>query len=279
MWQKCQLLVSRTLSISPIAPRHAASRHAGRHARCAALRMGPSIKYVTLFDDFWPPPSPVTNCHKSWTPPLKVCHTSEQKVNKQISAKWRLLLNNYNHCYIASSVHMALVHHRFMMLPDLRLLLNSQLRISCMGTYWAGFTNCEDNARLQSVLNEVQQAGFFPPNFQKFKQIVDAADVQLFRSIISNEDHILHQLLPAVKINSHNLRKRAHNFEIPRCEDSLMRKNFIIRSLLANSYWIVTIQYNCIVTIQYNYNIDSVTNINSFIFINIFLWLFSKWLL
>ena len=61
---------------------------------------------------------------------------------------------------------------------------------------WAGFTNCEDNARLQSVLNKVQRAGFLPPNFQKFKQIVDAADVQLFRSIISNEDHILHQLLP-----------------------------------------------------------------------------------
>ena len=101
---------------------------------------------------------------------------------------------------------------------------------------WAGFTNCEDNARLQSVLNKVQRAGFLPPNFQKFKQIVDAADVQLFRSIISNEDHILHQLLPAVKTNSHNLRKRAHNFEIPRFEDSLMRKNFIIRSLLANSY-------------------------------------------
>ena len=86
------------------------------------------------------------------------------------------------------------------------------------------------------MLNRVQRAGFLPPNFQKFKQIVDAADVQLFRSIISNEDHILHQLLPAVKANSHNLRKRAHNFEILRCEDSLMRKNFIIRSLLLNSY-------------------------------------------
>ena len=66
---------------------------------------------------------------------------------------------------------------------------------------WAGFTNCE------SVLNKVQRAGFLPPNFQKFKQIVDAADEQLFRSIISNDDHILHQLLPAVETNSHNLRK------------------------------------------------------------------------
>ena len=103
---------------------------------------------------------------------------------------------------------------------------------------WAGFTNCEDNARLQSVLKRVQRAGFLPPNFHKFKQIVDAADVQLFRSIISSDDHILYQLLllPAVKTNSHNLRKRAHDFEIPRCEDSLMRKNFIVRLLSANSY-------------------------------------------
>ena len=43
---------------------------------------GPSIKYVTLFLMIFDPPPPVTNCHKSWTPPLKVCHTSEQKVNK-----------------------------------------------------------------------------------------------------------------------------------------------------------------------------------------------------
>ena len=44
---------------------------------------GPSIKYVTLFLMIFDPLPPlVTNCHKSWTP-LKVCHTSEQKVNKR----------------------------------------------------------------------------------------------------------------------------------------------------------------------------------------------------
>ena len=62
------------------------------------MNKGPSIKYVTLFlMIFDPPPPPVTNCHKSWTPPLKVCHTFEQKVNKQISEKWKLPLNNYNY--------------------------------------------------------------------------------------------------------------------------------------------------------------------------------------
>ena len=54
---------------------------------------GPSIKYVTLFLMIFDPP-PVTNCHKSWTP-LKVCHTSEQKVNKQVS-RIETALNNYS---------------------------------------------------------------------------------------------------------------------------------------------------------------------------------------
>ena len=44
-----------------------------------------------IFDDFWPPP--VTNCHKSWTP-LKVCHTSEQKVKRM-----ETVLNSYNRYY------------------------------------------------------------------------------------------------------------------------------------------------------------------------------------
>ena len=89
---------------------------------------------------------------------------------------------------------------------------------------WAGFINCEDKARLQSVLKKLQRAGFLPHNFQTFKQICDAADVQLFSSIIHNDDHVLHQLLlPPVKTNPHYLRKRAHDFVIPRCDDSLMR--------------------------------------------------------
>ena len=72
---------------------------------------GPSIKYVTLFLMIFDPPlPPVTNCHKSWTP-LKVCHTSEQKVNKQISGKCRLPLNNFNHYYILNNNKVFLINH------------------------------------------------------------------------------------------------------------------------------------------------------------------------
>ena len=57
------------------------------------------MKYVTLFLMIFDPP-PVTNCHKSWTPPIKVCHTSEQKVDKQISRRMETALNNYNRYYV-----------------------------------------------------------------------------------------------------------------------------------------------------------------------------------
>ena len=52
-----------------------------------------------IFDDFDPPPlsQTVTNIGPL---PLKVCHTSEQKVNKQISRRMETALNNYNRYYV-----------------------------------------------------------------------------------------------------------------------------------------------------------------------------------
>ena len=52
-----------------------------------------------IFDDFWPPPSPLSQTVTNLgPPPLKVCHTSEQKVNKQVS-RMETVLNNYNRYY------------------------------------------------------------------------------------------------------------------------------------------------------------------------------------
>ena len=58
--------------------------------------MGPSIEYVTLFlMIFDPPPLSQTVANLD---PVKVCHTSEQKVNEQIS-RMETALNNYNRYY------------------------------------------------------------------------------------------------------------------------------------------------------------------------------------
>ena len=48
-----------------------------------------------------------------------------------------------------------------------------------------------------------------------FQEICDSADVSLFRSILQNPDHVLHQLLPPVKIQNYSLCEQAHNREIP----------------------------------------------------------------
>ena len=58
---------------------------------------GPSIKYVTLFLMIFDP----LLCHilSQILDPLKVCHTSVQKVNKQISRRMETALNNYNRYY------------------------------------------------------------------------------------------------------------------------------------------------------------------------------------
>ena len=46
------------------------------------------------------PPSPCHKLSQILEPPLKVCHTSEQKVNKQISRRMEIALNNYNRYYV-----------------------------------------------------------------------------------------------------------------------------------------------------------------------------------
>ena len=48
-------------------------------------------------------PLPLSQTVTNLEPPLKVCHTSEQKVNKQISGKCRLPLNDFNHYYILNN--------------------------------------------------------------------------------------------------------------------------------------------------------------------------------
>ena len=63
---------------------------------------GPSIKYVTLFLMIFDPLSPCHKLSQIFPPPLKVCHTSEQKVNiKQISRMIRsyYILNNNKRPY------------------------------------------------------------------------------------------------------------------------------------------------------------------------------------
>jgi len=84
--------------------------------------------------------------------------------------------------------------------------------------------------RIQSVIKKAQL------NFPDFSSLVDALETNLFNSILHNPNHVLHQLMPAEKINSHNLRERSHNFTIPLIVNKMLRKIFLYRLLFRDMY-------------------------------------------
>ena len=74
-----------------------------------------SIQYVMLFLMIFDPP--VTNLG----PLLKVYHTSEQKVNKQISRRMETALNNYSYYYILNNNKRP--YWMFLINPEIPLLV------------------------------------------------------------------------------------------------------------------------------------------------------------
>ena len=70
----------------------------------------------------------------------------------------------------------------------------------------------------------------FPKNQKSFSTLSSDADQTLFRAIINNPSHILHALLPPVKISQYSLRPRHHNRIIP-VANNRQRRDFIIRML------------------------------------------------
>ena len=95
---------------------------------------------------------------------------------------------------------------------------------------WSGFAGKEEIGRINSFLNRCAKYSYTQSGMD-FEALSSAADDKLFASIVSNDDHVLHRLLPQEKSTLHNLRKRKHNFRLPSKKDTLIDKNFFIRML------------------------------------------------
>ena len=63
-----------------------------------------------------------------------------------------------------------------------------------------------------------------------FEELSANADDKLFKNIESNNNHVLHHLLPGKNITKYNLRDRMHNYTLPAKDD----RNFINRILYKN---------------------------------------------
>ena len=80
--------------------------------------------------------------------------------------------------------------------------------------------------------------GFCSINQSTFEELCVDADGRLFRTILSNSDHLLAQFLPdkSVAFQNYHLRWRPHNLILPQRLTHLTDCNYINRMLYLNSY-------------------------------------------
>ena len=79
---------------------------------------------------------------------------------------------------------------------------------------------------------------FNSKDLPNFSEICLEADQNLFRKVLHNPEHVLHQLLLPVSAStrSYSLRTRAHNRQLPDRLSHSEDCNFIIRMLFYQSY-------------------------------------------
>ena len=107
-------------------------------------------------------------------------------------------------------------------------------RLTYASPAWWGFTNSSDKARLEAVMHRAVRWGLYDSKAPTLSDICERADDRLFNSLLTNPTHALQTILPAVKSQPYNLRKRTHNLTLPKKDHPLIEKNFICRMLYRN---------------------------------------------
>jgi hypothetical protein len=97
---------------------------------------------------------------------------------------------------------------------------------------WWGFTSRVTMDRIEAFFRRAKKFGFYSKGEVDAKSLCEAADKTLFRCVTGNEAHALQPYMPPLKSFTYALRKRGHNFELPRKDD----RNFINRMLFSNTY-------------------------------------------
>ena len=77
-------------------------------------------------------------------------------------------------------------------------------RLTYASQAWWGLINEGEKSQLGAIIAKAVKQGFLAPNQPTLQEICDSADVSLFRSILQNTNHVLHQLLPPVKIQNYS---------------------------------------------------------------------------
>jgi hypothetical protein len=95
---------------------------------------------------------------------------------------------------------------------------------------WRGFCSVADLARLDAIERKARRWRLYSDQSPTISNILDKADVVLFRKILGCADHVLHHQLPPARDNGYSLRPRGHDRSLP-LKTNLTSKNFIVRML------------------------------------------------
>ena len=109
-------------------------------------------------------------------------------------------------------------------------------RLTYASPAWRGFVSAAALERVDGFLRKSMKAKFYPSSSPMFTELCEACEDKLFRSIMDNNMHPLHYLLPPKMPKPRDTRTRTHPYQLPNKGDSLHQKNFMIRMLYRNIY-------------------------------------------
>jgi len=95
---------------------------------------------------------------------------------------------------------------------------------------WWGFTSSQDRDRLESFIRRAQKSGFCKSCIT-FHETCETADARLFKSITTNSNHMLAQLLPPLLSRRQGLRNRPHLYTLPSKRTLLDKSSFITKMI------------------------------------------------
>ena len=75
--------------------------------------------------------------------------------------------------------------------------------------------------KIKTCLNKAVRFGYYTVNDPGLYELQNNIERKLFQNITSNPAHALHELLPTVRLNEHNLRPRGHKFNLPTKDDTI----------------------------------------------------------
>jgi len=93
---------------------------------------------------------------------------------------------------------------------------------------WWGYSSERDLNRLESFIRRAKRGGFLPDEAPSFREMAALADSSLFKTLISNPNHVLRSLCTLRP----TIRPRPHPFNLPLSDN----RNFLSRLIFLGTY-------------------------------------------